>query len=241
MIFSPVNFIYFAIVVPVALAVALLLRKHEAGENHVLSVVVLGILLFFVRIMLVPFQFTIGIMPYILPDVVFYGTLTFFGVMFSILYVLKVDDSTFEEIGFENKDVAKNVGIGLLGFLPLIAMFPLVMLLSGIVINPVITWEKVVIGILFGLILGGFYEETMFRGVIQNHLSEIAGEKKAVIYTALIFTATHVGYLPFTGFGIMYGFLFVMALLLSYFRYKFNQISCAVLHGGIVFVLILFA
>ncbi|MHA1895679.1 MAG: CPBP family intramembrane glutamic endopeptidase [Candidatus Helarchaeota archaeon] len=179
-------------------------------------------------------------MPYILPNIVFYTILMVFGVGFSILYVLKVEQVEFEEIGFVKENLLKNIGIGFLSFLPLIGMFPLLIILTGIQLNFVITWEKIYIGIVFGLILGGFYEEVMFRGIIQNHFMEITDEKKVVLYTAAVFVATHIGYLPFSGFGIMYIFLLVMALLLSYLRLKFSQVSCAILHGGIVFILILF-
>jgi membrane protease YdiL (CAAX protease family) len=119
-------------------------------------------------------------------------------------------------------------------------MFPVVLLLGNVLISMSITWEKIVLGIEFGLILGGFYEEVMFRGIIQNHFMKIITEKKAVLLTAGVFIATHMGYLPFTGFGIFYIFLSVMALLLSWLRLKCNQISCAILHGGIVFILVLF-
>ena len=179
-------------------------------------------------------------MPYIMPDIVFYSILMIFGVVFSTFYLLKVEKKSFEEIGFEKEEVPKNILIGLLGFLPLIAMFPVLIFLAGIQINYLISLEKIIIGIVFGLILGGYYEEVMFRGIIQNHFMEITDEKFTVLGTAAVFVVTHIFYLPFTGFGIMYVFLTVMALILSYFRLKFNQISCAILHGGIVFILVIF-
>jgi len=201
---------------------------------------IVSLLLFFVRIMLVVFQNTIGVMPYIIPDVVFYSILMVFGVVFSTFFLMKVENKTFEDIGFVKDEIPKNILVGLLGFLPLIGMFPLILFLTGIQINYLVTWDKIVIGIVFGLILGGYYEEIMFRGIIQNHFMEITDEKYTVLGTAAVFVATHIGYLPFIGFGIMYIFLTVMALILSYFRLKFNQISCAILHGGIVFILVLF-
>lgn len=240
MVFSPINFLYFAIVGPVVIIVTLLIMKFEITKKHVTTIVIISLLLFFVRIMLVLFQNTIGVMPYIIPDIVFYSILTVFGVVFSTFFLLKVENKTFEDIGFIKDEIPKNILVGLLGFLPLIAMFPLLLLLTGIQINFLVTWDKILIGIVFGLILGGYYEEIMFRGIIQNHFMEITDEKYTIIRTAAVFVATHIGYLPLTGFGIMYVFLTVMALILSYFRLKFSQISCVILHGGIVFIIVLF-
>ena len=76
------------------------------------------------------------------------------------------------------------------------------------------------------------------RSILYNR--GVTDENKAIIYTALLFTATHIFYLPFIGFGIYYIFVFIMALILSVLRVKFDQLSCAILHGGIVFILIIF-
>ena len=80
----------------------------------------------------------------------------------------------------------------------------------------------------------------MFRGIIQKHLSELVNTQfKIIIYTAAIFTVTHIFYLPFTGFGIYYFFVFIMAIILSWLRIKVDQIACAIVHGGVVFILII--
>ena len=104
---------------------------------------------------------------------------------------------------------------------------------------PIISPEKIVISLSFA-ILGAIYEEFMFRGIIQNHLNELVdNDWKIIFYTAAIFTATHVFYLPFGGFGIYYIFVFVMAVLLSWLRVKVDLIASAIVHGGIVFLLII--
>jgi membrane protease YdiL (CAAX protease family) len=240
MTYNPIDLFYFVFILVVAPFILLLIWKLNKKEKHLLIIIVLGLFLFYVRIMLVVYRDLIGIMPYIFPDIIFYTLLTIFGVIFSIFYVIKVEKKSFAEIGFSKEHILKNIGFGLISFLPLIAMFPVVLLLGNVLISMSITWEKIVLGIEFGLILGGFYEEVMFRGIIQNHFMKIITEKKAVLLTAGVFIATHMGYLPFTGFGIFYIFLSVMALLLSWLRLKCNQISCAILHGGIVFILALF-
>jgi len=242
MIYSPINFIYFLIVVPVVLVIGILLWKLKEKENTLLMIIGLSCLLFFVRIILVVFQNTIGVMPYILPDIVFYTLLMVFGVSFCTIYLYKIEKKTLQEIGFNKENLLRDIGVGLISLLPLIAMFPLLLFLTGIQITLAITWEKIVIGIVFGLVLGGYYEEVIFRGVVQDHVNELCegNEVKTMLITSAIFVATHLFYLPFSGFGIMYAFIFVMAMELSYLRIHLSQVSCAILHGGIVFVLVLF-
>ncbi|HUX98236.1 MAG TPA: CPBP family intramembrane glutamic endopeptidase [Candidatus Deferrimicrobium sp.] len=239
MVFDPVNLLYFAIIAPIAILTGLFLIRRDTEKDRLLILIILSILLFVVRIFLVLFADTIGIMPYLEYDIIFYTFLTVFGVLFTIIYVLKVEKSTLQEVGWKIKDKKKSIAYGLIGYLPLIAFMPLVLLLTGIEVSSTITWEKIVLGIEFGFILGGFYEETMFRGVIQNHLSKVMSEKMTVISTALIFTATHLWYLPFTGYGIYYFFVLLMAFLLSILRLKGDLLASAILHGGIVFFLII--
>jgi membrane protease YdiL (CAAX protease family) len=234
------NLTYFLFVLIITPIIMLILRKLNAKGKDLAIIIILSLFLFYVRIMLVFYQDTIGIMPYILPDIVFYLILTIFGVSFSIFYVLKIEKRTFAEIGFTRGHTIRNIGMGLLSFLPLIAFFPAIIILGNVEISTAITWEKVVLGIGFGLLLGGIYEEVMFRGIIQNHFMQLTSKTKAILLTAGVFVVTHIGYLPFAGFGIFYVFLTVMALLLSYLRLKYNQISCVILHGGIVFILVLF-
>jgi membrane protease YdiL (CAAX protease family) len=179
-------------------------------------------------------------MPYIKYDVIFYSLLTVFGVLFAYFYVKKIEKISLKNLGWDFKGIKKNIAFGLLAYVPLIAFFPLVIYITGITISFDIFWQKILIGIEFGLIMGGFFEEAIFRGIIQKHLNSITDPKKSIIYTALIFVATHLFYLPFDGFGIYYYFITLMAILLSILRYKLNLLSCSILHGGIVFILILF-
>lgn len=238
MIFDPINLLYFVITTPIVLLMTFLLMKLDKEKNLTIFIIVLAILLFIVRIFLVIFSATIGIMPYLTYDLIFYTLLTIFGVVFTISF-LHLEKITYQEIGWKSKNLKKSILYGLLAYLPLIAFLPLVLLLTGLEVSLTITWEKIILGIEFGLILGGFYEEVMFRGIIQNYLSTGRSEKFTIIATALIFTATHLSYLPFLGYGIYYLFVFIMAIILSFLRMKVDLIACAILHGGIVFLLIL--
>lgn len=215
------------------------LARLTKKNNHMGVVLFLTGGLFFVRIMLVVFADTIGKMPNVQPEVVFYGILTGFGVFYSVYMVKRVENRSWSDFGWNRSNLGKNILLGLLSLLPLFAFLPLILLTTGLKILSPITWEKIFLAISFGLILGGFYEEVLFRGIIQYHVGQITTKRRTIILTAIIFVATHVGYLPFDAFGIYYLFLFIMALELSYLRARFNSVVCCVLHGGIVFILVL--
>ncbi len=235
------NLFYFVIAIPIVLIAFPIISKLCKEKKTLSIIVVLSLLLFVVRLILVFFKDTIGIMPYLIEDVIFYSLLMVFGVFFTWFYVIKIEKPIFKDIRGEVEDVKKSVVFGLLAFVPLICLLPLVSFLTGIQISLNITLGKIIVAISFA-VLAGFYEETMFRGIIQNHLMEITNDndKKSIFLTAIIFTATHVFYLPFIGFGIFYIFVFIMALILSFLRVKIDLLACSILHGGIVFILIIF-
>jgi len=241
MVIYLVNLIYFLIVIPivfVAFPIVLKLNK-EKDNNHVSIIIVLCVLFFSVRFPLVFFSETIGVMPYLVEDILFYSLLAVFGIVVTIFYTTKIEKVSFKELGWEVKDLKKSLLYSLLAFIPLIAMLPLIMLLGDIQLVVSVSWEKLVVTLSF-TILAAVYEEFMFRGIIQNHISEKIEDKKIVILlTAFLFTITHLFYLPFIGFFIFYIFVFVMAVLLSILRIVADQLACAILHGGIVFLLII--
>ncbi|MHA1696780.1 MAG: CPBP family glutamic-type intramembrane protease [Candidatus Helarchaeota archaeon] len=234
------NLDYFIIVAPITILAYFILKRLQKFDKPLLMIITLSVILFFVRFMLIFYSSSIGVMPYVYPNLLFYSLLSILGIVFSIIYVKKVLELDFKDIGWKFKNIKKNVIYGFLSYIPLIALFPLILYLVGLKISFNFTWDKIILGIEFGIILGGFYEETMFRGVIQKYFNSITTEKKSIIFTAITFTATHIGYLPFTGFGIYYIFVFIMALILSFLRYKLDLLACSILHGGIVFILIIF-
>lgn len=243
MTFYPINLLYFVITLPILVIALYLVSKLYLKENinHLVIILSLSLLLFLIRFILTIFGATIGIMPYLVEDVVFYSLLLLFGMIFTYYFLYRIEKSSFKEIGFKSDDLKKSILYGLIGIIPLMLFTPLIILLTNISISPIpsISLEKLIITLSFS-ILGAIYEETMFRGIIQKHITNLTKENtKIIIYTATIFTLTHLFYLPFTGFGIYYIFVFIMALLLSWFRIKFDLITCAILHGGIVFLLII--
>ncbi len=239
MSFTATNLFYFLIVLPPMCLLFYYLPRLVKNDNHVGKILVVSCALFFVRIMLVVFADSIGVMPSVKPELVFYSLLTLFGVGFSIFNVKHVEQRTFADFGWHSSKLGKDVLMGVLGLVPLFAFLPIVYFSTYLVLSSVFTFEKFVLAATFGIILGGFYEEVMFRGIIQYYVGQITTKKRTILYTAIIFVVTHIGYLPFDAFGIFYWFLLLMALELSYLRAKYSAISCAILHGGIVFVLVL--
>lgn len=238
-----INLWYFVIAAPIVFAGMFFISKlyKDEEQNRIKIIISLASLLFIIRLLLVFFAATIGIMPYLVEDALFYSLLLAFGLIFTFFYLYQIEKSNLKEIGFETDNIKKSILYGLGGILLLMLFTPIIMLLTEISIPASISFspEKIIIALSFAL-LGAFYEEIMFRGIIQNHLTELMDNNaKIIIYAAAIFTATHIFYLPFAGFGIYYIFVFIMALLLSWLRIKVDQIACAIVHGGIVFILII--
>ncbi len=243
MIFYVINLLYFVITLPILVLALYLISKLYSKKkiNHLAIIISISLLLFLIRFILAFFGATIGIMPYLIEDVVFYSLLLLFGLTFTYYFLYRIEKSSFKEIGFKSVDLKKSILYGLIGIIPLMLLAPLIILLTNISISPIpsISLGKIIITLSFSL-LGAIYEETMFRGIIQKHVAILTKKnKKIIIYTAILFTMTHLFYLPISGFGIYYIFVFVMALLLSWFKLKFDLITCAILHGGIVFLLII--
>lgn len=239
-----INLLYFAIVAPILLVSTLLIKRLYKNEekNSLIIIISLCVILFIFRLTLVFFGETIGIMPYITGDVLFYPLLCVFGLIFTWFYLTKIEKKSLKEIGYEIEDIKKSVLSGLIGLIPLFCMMPLMIFLTEIAIpaSISITPEKVAVGLAFGL-LGAFFEEIFFRGIIQNRISDLVNndEKKEILIVSLIFAISHLFYLPFTGCGIYYVFVFILALILSWLRIHYDQIATGIVHGGIVFILII--
>ena len=238
--FYIINLVYFIITIPIVLIVFPILLKLCKDKKILSLILVLTILLFLVRFFLIFFQNTIGIMPYLIEDVIFYGLLMIFGVIFTWVYVYIIEKVPYRDIGGKVENVKKSIIYSLMGYIPLLSLLPVMQLLTGIQISSNITIDKILVAISFA-ILAGIYEEILFRGVIQNHFMELTGNNinKSIILTSITFTLTHLFYLPFTGFGIYYIFVFIMALILSYLRAECDLLACSILHSGIVFILII--
>lgn len=238
--FYIVNLLYFIITVPIVLITFPILSKLCKDKRNLSLITLLSLLLFTVRFILIFFKETIGIMPYLIEDVIFYSLLMIFGVIFTIFYIYKIEKVSLKDIGGEVKNFQKSIIYGLIAYIPLLCLLPLMQYLTEIHISFNITPGKILVAIAFS-VLAGFYEEIMFRWIIQNHFMEITknNNPKSIVFTSITFTATHIFYLPFIGYGIYYIFVFIMALLLSILRAKYDLLASSILHCGIVFILII--
>jgi hypothetical protein len=84
------NVIYFLIVIPVAVIALFFLYKYNDKLKLIYSIIFLSVFVFIFRLLLVFFSDSIGVMPYIKYDVIFYSLLTVFGVLFAYFYVKKI-------------------------------------------------------------------------------------------------------------------------------------------------------
>lgn len=194
--------------------------------------VILGIL-FLTRILLIIFP--VGIFPSLEPDIIFYASVLAAGTAFMMLYLLKIEDVSLEELGFKRNRMILGLIFGVLASFGLLLLSALALIpFSGIPINLYLTPEKIAVAVLFAL--GGIYEETFFRGLLQNYFQEKYGEYRAILIQSGLFLAIHIGYLPFTGFGIYYLIIFSMALVLGVLRSKFDLYSSSTCHVLYVFL-----
>ncbi len=99
MSFTPVNLLYFLIVLPTMCLLFYYLPRLVKENNHIGKILVVSGAMFFARIMLVVFADSIGVMPYVNPELVFYCMLTLIGAGFSNFNVKYVNKSTFVDFG----------------------------------------------------------------------------------------------------------------------------------------------
>lgn len=76
--------------------------------------------------------------------------------------------------------------------------------------------------ILFVCVVPGIFEELAFRGIIQGALMKNMGAIEAIIVSAFMFMLLHLTVLSFP-------FLFLMGIILGYFRYKTGSVYPGIL------------
>jgi membrane protease YdiL (CAAX protease family) len=97
--------------------------------------------------------------------------------------------------------------------------------------NPVIVQFTPILVISAGIILlisTGLAEELLFRGIIQNNASRVIGPGFALLYTSLVFTAMHIGWLS----PVDWVFVFSVGMFYGYSFMKTKSIfGVSVAHG----------
>ena len=91
-----------------------------------------------------------------------------------------------------------------------------------------LTLQEIWLPALILLILTGFMQEFVFRGVIQYGVVEAFGGW-GIVYVSLLFTVTHIGFLPLIDLIL----IFVVALLFGYVVRKTGSIVGVALSRGI--------
>ncbi|GAB4322420.1 MAG: hypothetical protein Kow0069_27140 [Promethearchaeota archaeon] len=241
---------YFSWVLPVALTVALAGKRvagSPARSRQLALACALAAFSAFGRLSLLAVADEVGAMPHLehsAAAAAFYLALAVFGVAFSAAWVKWVDPATLRAAEGEDagrrppKPAVVRVAWGLAGFPPVLAMLPLVAVATGLSVDASFSWPKLVNALSFGALLGGVYEELVFRGAVHAELSRVTTSRWALQGTAAAFWATHLGYLSFDGWGAYYWFVGGMALVLGVVRERGGLLAAGVLHGGVVTLLV---
>jgi membrane protease YdiL (CAAX protease family) len=121
---------------------------------------------------------------------------------------------------YDRQKLARDIGWGVLGIIIVqiltlvigVALFmlffpPEEMLPSQTIPTSV---GEVLLMLFFGFAIASFQEETMFRGFLQNVLTEKAGKWQGNVLQAAIFSIAHIGYYPLIVWP-----LFILAFVLG--------------------------
>jgi len=131
-----------------------------------------------------------------------------FGASFTLMRTQKL---TRKKVGLIVGNIPLQLAIALsgvvLGFVEYMILKPQPLISS-------FTFETVLIGGVILLISTGFAEELLFRGILQRNAENVLGNIYGLIYTAVLFTALHIGWnstldlLFVFGVAIFYGYAF---------------------------------
>lgn len=231
------NLIFFAVFLPIVVAALLIVSKlkERCPQKIWLRFLIIEIVLFLTRVFLLVFD--LGSFPDLEMDPLFYALAFFMGLGFMYVYVTKIEGATLKSVGWFFK--VNNVGKQLLyGFLGCIALLIASVGLMAVLLDYQLSTDlsigadQFITALFFGL--GAIYEEWFFRGLIYQKTDLTSIQKISI--SSLMFLGIHVGYLSFTGYGVYYITMAIMALMLGYLAYKLGIISSATAHGFYVFI-----
>jgi len=132
--------------------------------------------------------------------------LTSLPVVAAVLASMRVIGLSRREIGLRFQQWPLQLAIGLLG-LPIGGLLFAIMRPAPII--PELNWQSALLPVLVFLVLVGFVEETIFRGILQTLGQRTLGEW-GLVYVSGVFAALHIGYLspPHAGLMFMVGLVF---------------------------------
>lgn len=232
--FQIIHFAYFLVYVPIlaiAIAVMLHLKKRKLWTVEV-RFAIIAVLLFLGRMLLLPFG--LGQFPNIAFDPLFYALLLIIGLGLMMFYVREIENYRIRELGKWKEQLAKQIVVGILGAVSLL-LFSVLMLFIAVnyrLTTPEITVDKFFTALFFGL--GAIYEEWFFRGVMLKYRQWWA--LKQIVISSIVFFVIHIGYLPFTGYGVYYFIMLVFSFSLAFNAKYVGILSSTLIHFIFVFV-----
>lgn len=179
-----------------------------------------------------------GLVPYLNDTPLFFAILTVLCLAAGWFYLTKIEKMSWREIGWSDIPLGKSVCWG--GLALVFGIIPLVLLSLPIEPGSLrFTPGMIAIAATFGLILGGFFEETIFRGVIQTRLAQRMTTTRALALQAVLFSASHLLYFPFDQHAFFYSGTFFIGLAAGVLRQRVSILAACILHGGLVVAAVL--
>lgn len=173
-----------------------------------------------------------GLVPYVADEPLFYGLFMVCCLVACWFYVRRIEGMSWAEVGWSGG----RLGVSILwGVVALVIGVGLLLPLSSIETSSLrLTPGMFVVAATFGLALGGFFEETVFRGVIQTRMVARMTVPRAIALQAAMFSAGHIFYFPFDEHAFFYLGTFMIGLVGGVLRHKVSLLSAVILHGGLV-------
>ena len=173
-----------------------------------------------------------GLVPYVADEPLFYILFMVCCLAACWFYVRKIEGMSWGEIGWSRRGIGRSVVWGLLALaLGVGLLLPMCELeTSSLRLTP----GMFVVAATFGVALGGFFEEVVFRGVIQTRMIAQMSAPRAIVLQAAIFSAGHLFYFPFDQHAFFYFGTFMIGLVAGILRHRVSLLSAVILHGGLV-------
>jgi len=230
-----INYFFFVIFIPLVIIILIILNylKEEKYKYHRFALICIILLIGHI---ILPF-YNMGIFPYLKYDYLFYFLLFLVGIIFTSIFLLKIEKKSFLEIGWQSSNIVRDIGIGIIVAIFLLFLSAILTLsFNNINFNDIsLNYEKILTITFFAL--GAIYEEILFRGILQKELEEDFSLPSALLIQAFLFLSINLFYFPFDALGfINYCLIFIMAILFGLLAYKYSLYCSTTAH--ILFVLI---
>jgi membrane protease YdiL (CAAX protease family) len=163
-------------------------------------------------------------------DVIYWYVITAVPLSASILVVRRLLKMSWADIGLNLNGMVFQIliastGVGL-GYVEYRILEPEAMIQS-------LQWDKLILPTLIFMIGTGFFEEVLFRGIMQNAAVEVFSGY-GIIYVSVIFAALHIGNLSFIDLAFVFG----VSLFFGYAVYRTGSIAGVTVSHGLINVML---